>query len=516
MKPYKIFIVFLGLLILIALLAHILPEKGIKLGQNIRVSFPSLTEILEQEKNQYKDISAIVENNLPVDTLPAKIDTTIKDTTEPGKDTAAMTDSIADTLKTTKQEEPKRTEKKKPSPQTKSLQYPQGDHSVLYPFYKSLKNLENNNQLIRILHYGDSQIEGDRISSYIRNQLQQQFEGSGIGLFPAVLPFNTHIPLKLNLTRTWERYTLKDKKNFPNNKFGVLMSFSRFSPYYSNFQNEVYEATLNIRRSPVSYNRISEFTRVKIFYAFNEKPFVIKLNYREEIADADIIPSSGNLKAIEWGVPSSLDELSISFQGDHSPNIYGIALDGEEGVALDNIPLRGSRGTDFTKTDIQFYKDMLQKLNVKLIILHFGVNVVPVIRDDYKFYENEFYKQLNTLKSLDKDLNIIVMGVTDMSRKVGGSYESYPNIGKIRDAQKSAAFRAGCAFWDTYQAMGGENSMPSWVFADPPLARKDFTHFTYKGSVVIAKMFYKALMRDFIKFQELQNNQVLTEKSDST
>jgi hypothetical protein len=108
------------------------------------------------------------------------------------------------------------------------------------------------------------------------------------------------------------------------------------------------------------------------------------------------------------------------------------------------------------------------------------------------------------------------MGVTDMSRKEGGQYESYPNIPKIRDAQKNAAFRAGCAFWDSYQAMGGKNSMPSWVFADPPLARKDFTHFTYKGSVVISKMFYKALIRDYRKYkQENQTVEIQSSKEDS-
>ncbi|MGM0531386.1 MAG: hypothetical protein ACQER7_08540, partial [Bacteroidota bacterium] len=126
------------------------------------------------------------------------------------------------------------------------------------------------------------------------------------------------------------------------------------------------------------------------------------------------------------------------------------------------------------------------------------------VRDDYKFYEERLYKQLRMFKSFNQDLSVIVMSVTDMSRKKRGEYESYPNIPKIRDAQKNAAFRAGCAFWDTYEAMGGRNSMPGWVFADPPLARKDFTHFTYKGSVVISKMFYKALMRDYQKYK--QNN----------
>ena len=55
-----------------------------------------------------------------------------------------------------------------------------------------------------------------------------------------------------------------------------------------------------------------------------------------------------------------------------------------------------------------------------------------------------------------------------------------------------------------YEAMGGKNSMPAWVNADPPLARTDFTHFSWKGSIVISKMFYEALMNDYNKY--LENN----------
>ena len=50
------------------------------------------------------------------------------------------------------------------------------------PFYKALSKLKDNDTLLRILHFGDSQIEGDRISGVVRNQMQSRFGGCGIGL----------------------------------------------------------------------------------------------------------------------------------------------------------------------------------------------------------------------------------------------------------------------------------------------------------------------------------------------
>jgi len=213
-----------------------------------------------------------------------------------------------------------------------------------------------------------------------------------------------------------------------------------------------------------------------------------------------MIPVSRQLNTISWDIDGTLDEITVSFKGEDSPDIYGIALDDHSGVAVDNIPLRGSSGVDFTKTDLPFLRSMYQRINTKLIILQFGVNLVPYITVDYSYYEKQFYKQLKTLKSLRPDICIIVIGVSDMSRKQNGKYVSYPNIVNIREAQKNAAFKADCAFWDMYEAMGGENSMPAWVNTNPALARTDFTHFTWKGSVVISKMFYEALMNDYNEY----------------
>ena len=142
-------------------------------------------------------------------------------------------------------------------------------------------------------------------------------------------------------------------------------------------------------------------------------------------------------------------------------------------------------------------KEMYDDLQVKLLILQFGGNVVPYISDNYVYYERWFYRELSKLKSLMPDLSIIVIGVADMSVKEKDIYTTYPNLEHIRDALKNAAFSADCAFWDMYSAMGGKNSMPSWVFARPSLASSDFVHFNERGARVLAEMFYNAFMHDY-------------------
>jgi hypothetical protein len=61
--------------------------------------------------------------------------------------------------------------------------------------------------------------------------------------------------------------------------------------------------------------------------------------------------------------------------------------------------------------------------------------------------------------------------------------------------QKRAALDAGCAFFDTWTAMGGARSMPRWVRKG--LGQADLTHPTAVGAEIIGTWIYRALMQSY-------------------
>jgi hypothetical protein len=77
----------------------------------------------------------------------------------------------------------------------------------------------------------------------------------------------------------------------------------------------------------------------------------------------------------------------------------------------------------------------------------------------------------------------------------------------VRDALKNATFKANGIYWDMYEAMGGRNSMPGWVFAKPPLASRDFVHFNIEGSKIIAQMFYSSILYDYNLYEKKHKKQ---------
>jgi lysophospholipase L1-like esterase len=211
---------------------------------------------------------------------------------------------------------------------------------------------------------------------------------------------------------------------------------------------------------------------------------------------------TGTIKAetpfqkIQVKFPKTPEEIIVSFKGKDSPDILGMSLEGNNGVVMDNIPLRGSSGTLFTKQDATLLKEMFASLAPNLIILEFGGNTIPYTKTKRQAsdYGNWFKQQIRFIKKLNPEAPILVIGPSDMSYKNKTEFETYLFLEDVRDALKEATLNSDCLFWDMYESMGGKNSMPSWVNADPALANADYIHFSSKGSVKIAELFYEELM----------------------
>ncbi|MBE9468672.1 MAG: hypothetical protein IMY72_10205 [Bacteroidetes bacterium] len=466
-NPTKVLFFLLSVFFILLIISFFMPEQGLKINNEIIFRFPSINKFLEPKKVEYADITEIIKHNQIVE------DTIVIKKQEITIDTFRVE---ADSLKQI----------------THKIEFPRYDKSVLYSFFESINN---KNDLIRILHYGDSQIEGDRITSFLRNKLQHRFGGSGPGLLPLIIT-NTQSPsIFQSSSSNWETHSLMSKKDtvYNNNRFGILGSFYRFK----NISDADNGAWIEFNKSNISYHSVRKFKQCRVFYGNNSNnvnAFAYKSN---KMFWFGTMEPSNKIKSFKIDFDTTPNNLKIKFNADKSPDFYAVAFDDVKGIAVDNIPLRGSIGDLFTRADREQLKQMLSMLNVKLIIMQFGVNVVPNIVRSYKYYERILYNQLIEIKKLQPGLPVIVVSVSDMSIKNDDYYDSYPNIKKIRNAQRKAALKADCCFWDMYEAMGGENSMPSWVFANPALAKKDFTHFTYRGSEIIAQMFYNALLYEY-------------------
>ena len=139
-------------------------------------------------------------------------------------------------------------------------------------------------------------------------------------------------------------------------------------------------------------------------------------------------------------------------------------------------------------------------MNYKLIVLQFGLNAAGSIRSNYSWYEREMITVINNLKKAFPNTSFLMLSVHDKSMKKGNKFVTDPSILKLLKTQINIAKETDIAFWNLFEAMGGRNSMPTWVDSNPPMAFRDYIHFNDHGAKKVADLLSDALMDAYDKY----------------
>lgn len=499
MKPHKTLIFFLSIALILFAIAFVFPKDGIALTEDIKLYYPTYDEILGSNNKDNASVDSLITNQLALldDDLSDITQIIFPDSVESLLDIPIkIAEFHVDTLKT----------------KIQKIEFPDNDKSLLHRFFRKIRNPKD---VIRVLHYGDSQIEGDRISSFLRNRFQKKFGGYGVGLVspkPLVKTFS----INQSYSDNWLRFPIfgiKEGDTY-HKRYGGLGVYCRYAPnipdsirqdslLMATREKETINAEITFTKSGSAFIKDRQVKNFSIFYANGGEHILTEIYDGENLLFAKYLNTNTTLSKMHFRFPNMPKSFTVKFSGNDSPDFYAMSLDADRGVVVDNIPMRGSSGTYFNKMDLSVLKAFYNNIELGMILLEFGGNVIPFIETEQgvKNYERWFYAQIRSLRRLKPNVPIIVMGVADMSRKEKENFVSYPYIEPIRDAMKRAAFRAGAGYWDMYEAMGGENSMPQWVDSKPKLATDDYTHYTPRGARMIGNMFFNALMYEYQLYQ---------------
>ncbi|MDD2633880.1 MAG: hypothetical protein PHW82_00085 [Bacteroidales bacterium] len=484
MKAKHVLYFVVGVLAILGILMAVFPKDGIRLSDEWVLYFPSFKEVFHKEDKVLIDTDSIVGNQINIDSLMP----------------------LNDTIKEIDLEELKKL--------LTPLEFPEDKPYALDNFFAKINDFENE-QKVRITHYGDSQIEGDRITAYIRNKLQVRYGGFGMGLCSPVAVYSQFSMIQEN-SQNWKRYTgfgLIDD-NVTHDKYGPMIAFNRFAPITDSSwmpPDTKYSGWLSFSKSDIGYNNTKKFKEIYIYYGNAKVKSKISILSNNEVLVSDSLQKGDSLFVYKYVSTDYLENVKFEFEGFDSPDIYAISFEDVSGVYIDNIALRGSSGTVFTTTNGSLLIESFAALGTDLFILQFGGNSVPYIADkkSAEQFANYFYYQLAFLKNAVPNACFIVIGPSDMAVKLKDDFETYPNLETIIEEIKKTTHKAGGVYWDMYKAMGGKNSMKAWVNADPPLAGTDYTHFTPYGTSVIANMFYNAFILEATDYtNRIKNEQV--------
>lgn len=384
---------------------------------------------------------------------------------------------------------------------------PDDDVSILFPLFDELDKCKTSNNAVHILHYGDSQIEQDRITGYIRERLQNYFGGWGPGLVPAVQPIPS-MSVDQSVSDSLPRFiadgTMRQKLS--HDRYGVLGQMA--------LQKRTNSFSFAARNWKKTFPHVKKFSKVSLFIGNSGADFSARISYNGKDSTQNIVEAQPDMSILTWNLNENVSRFSLKLTGE--AELYAVFMGSKNGVSMTNVPLRGSSGTFFTKISRHLLNETMEALNTRLIILEFGGNATPYLKTEegVENYKNSIVSQIKYLKKCCPRALILLIGPADMSTMVEGNLQSYPFLEVTIDALRNAALENGAMFWNMYQVMGGKDSMIKWVGHSPAWAASDYIHFTEQGANRIAEVFVKSFFNTYDYYHFLKRNSKWVQKMD--
>ena len=364
----------------------------------------------------------------------------------------------------------------------------------MQPFYEALERTARGEEraVTRVGHYGDSSIATDLITSTVRENLQARFGDAGHGF---VLAAKGYIPYKHRGVRqssnpdSWETREVARRQD-RHGRYG-------YGGVQSRAIRGAWARVGTAKRGDVG----TRASRFDIYY--EEQPRGGKFSVRLDDGKRETVSTKAD--AFGDGVfsieaPDGPHAIEFRYSRGGPVDFYGVAVERDgPGVVYDSLGLVGARANRLLNFDASHIRSQIERRGVNLIVLGFGGNEASDDRTEDEFYE-DFREVLERMRQGRQDLGCLVLSPLDQARRERGRIRTLPTLPRIIAAQRRAAFDSGCAFYDTWQAMGGENAMRRWYKAQPRLAMGDFRHATPAGYEIIGNMFYKALLAGFADY----------------
>jgi len=377
-----------------------------------------------------------------------------------------------------------------------------GIHREMDKFYAALHDAKH--RVVRIAYFGDSFIEGDILTAHIRELLQQEYGGQGVGFVDIQSPIAGFRTTVVEYSSGWNEYNVVSSgRGFNKQLQGISSRY--FTPMGPTAQINMRGQT---RIFPEHLDTVEMATLfftpqdgLELQYAVNKgkkSPFYHLTDSTEWTFQADSLETDSMeadsmkvepIEAVTTTGQIGRIEITVNGRG----RFYGLALEGRHGIVLDNFSMRSSNGWHLGTIPMATLRQFAQLRPYDLIIMHYGLNTATVATHRYTAYCERFKKGIDHLREAFPQASLLVFSMSNRDvRDTGGAFHTMDGVTQLVDAQRNMAREEGIAFWNLQQGMGGSGSMERLQKAGR--ANRDYTHINFRGGEVIGKTFFDVLM----------------------
>lgn len=369
-----------------------------------------------------------------------------------------------------------------PAGKTCIVDYSDSTLRGMTPFYQAIDRIGTLKRPVRVAVFGDSFIEGDILTADLREMLQTHYGGCGAGYIDITSSVSGFRPTVRHTFSGWQSHAATDSIGFNRAKQGPAGRY--FIPSAG--------ARVDLKGQSQYASHLDTCTRATIYFTNKGTlNLTARVNGTQEKTEVFIdsprmqmMTVQGRIGAVRW-VVNRVD----------SALFYGVAMEGEGGITVDNYSLRSSTGASLRHIPAETLTEFNGLRPYDLIVLQYGLNVATRLGRDYDYYEQTMLETIHHLKTAFPAAGILLIGVGDRDYKTDdGTLRTMPGVKNLIRYQENIAARSGIAFWNMFEAMGGEGSMAQLVHARPSKANYDYTHINFRGGRHLAGLLYDALI----------------------
>ena len=348
--------------------------------------------------------------------------------------------------------------------------------------------------ITRILHYGDSVLTSDYVSGTMRRKMQAEFGDAGHGFILIAKPWDWyfHNDVIQGNGEGWSssRVTGPFNRDLMYGIGGVSFVGSPGAhSWYGTSTGQTYGK--KVSRFDVYYMEAPNAGEVDLKSGDKSERFSTK-------GEAKVS------RVKSFSVPDGEAKMTLKVVSG-TPRLFGVALERDvPGVVYDSLGANGGRGELLGAMDAGHWKEQMDLRDPALVILHYGTNESEVGMASRDAYEKTLRALVDKVKGAAPKASVLIVAPLDRAEKneKTGKMQTKPVIKKLVDCQKKVAAEAGVGFWNTFDAMGGEGSMATWVRKG--LAGSDLTHPSPQGGELLGDLLYKAITSGYEAWQGSQ------------
>lgn len=371
--------------------------------------------------------------------------------------------------------------------------------NYLKPVFNRFKQLKlENNQLIEIIHIGDSHIQSRWITQVIQDGLQKAYGNAGPGYFfglsvEKIKRKKSRLKPNKTLPQFQARAPLTKHLEIVGPPYG-LSGFTAI-PKHSFFDLEI----------PESIQSLPPETNIRLaLYCDNNRFAYLSMNDQENPLEEQFllpIESSGlSYKEVIYTVRKQLGTKIRMIRKEMSepkPRWFGWSFQTNDvGVLYHTIGMNGA--SYYTYNNNPLFFEQINVFSPQLYIISLGTNDGYVNNLQLEKWMEEVDTFVKALQNLHPQAQILITTPPDASKGRKKKKTTLSHYSTMSDELKRYCAENHLACWDFYQVMGGTGSIQLWHQRN--LAKSDYVHFTSQGYWLQANAFLLAF------FQSMMDN----------